>query len=78
MSSYYFWTRKGVFCAGGSGSVYRGQAFSTCTCYKMHETRLELMLYFDVFVLLAGSKFKASYAGYVFLCFSPTEIKLTL
>ena len=52
MSSYYFWTRKGVFCAGGSGSVYRGQAFSTCTCYKMHETRLELMLYFDVFVLL--------------------------
>ena len=35
-----------------TGSVYRGQTFSTCTCYKMHKIRLELMLYFDVCVVL--------------------------
>ena len=39
--------RKGVFSEGGSGSVYR-----EVKLLKMHEARLDLMLYFDVCVLL--------------------------
>ena len=43
ISSSYCWMRKGVFCAVGSGSVYKGQTWSTC--YKMHEIRRAYALF---------------------------------